>query len=81
MAGEHSAPAVPMAKVIANELIIIGSHGIQAHRYDVMMDMIQSGKLYPEKLIGRTISLEQSIAALMGIDTPESPGVTVVTEF
>ncbi|EMP7252348.1 zinc-dependent alcohol dehydrogenase family protein [Enterobacter cloacae] len=81
MAGEHSAPAIPMAKVIANELVIVGSHGMQAHRYDVMMNMIHTGKLCPEKLIGRTINLEQSIEALMGMDRFESPGVTVVTEF
>jgi len=43
--------------------------------------MIQSGKLAPEKLIGKTISLEQSIAALMDMDRYASVGVTVITEF
>ncbi|WP_288428777.1 zinc-dependent alcohol dehydrogenase family protein [uncultured Pantoea sp.] len=81
MAGEHSAPPIPMARVIANELEIIGSHGMQAHRYDVMMNMIHAGKLRPEKLIGRTITLEQSIEALMNMDKFASPGVTVVTAF
>jgi alcohol dehydrogenase len=70
-----------MAKVIGNELEILGSHGMQAHRYDAMMAMIQSGKLAPEKLVGRTISLEQSIDALMNMDRFEGVGVTVVTQF
>jgi alcohol dehydrogenase len=54
---------------------------MQAHRYDAMLSMIQSGKLSPEKLIGKTISLEQSIDALMNMDKFETAGVTVVTRF
>ena len=81
MLAENSTPKIPMGKVIAHELEILGSHGMQAHRYDAMLAMIQSGKLSPEKLIGKTISLEQSIAALMNMDKFEATGVTVVTEF
>jgi alcohol dehydrogenase len=81
MLAENSLPRIPMAKVIGNELEILGSHGMQAHRYDAMMAMIQSGKLAPEKLVGRTISLEQSIDALMNMDRFEGVGVTVVTQF
>lgn len=81
MLGEHSKPAVPMSQVIAHELEILGSHGMQAYRYEPMMAMMASGKLQPEKLIGRTISLEQSIDALVNMDKFEVAGVTVVTEF
>lgn len=81
MLGEHSKPAVPMSQVIAHELEILGSHGMQAFRYEPMMAMMASGKLQPEKLIGRTISLEQSIDALVNMDKFEVAGVTVVTEF
>ena len=70
-----------MGKVIAHELEIYGSHGMQAHRYPDMLAMIQAGKLSPEKLIGKTISLEQSIDALMNMDKFEAAGVTVVTKF
>jgi alcohol dehydrogenase len=81
MLAENSAPPIPMSKVIANELEILGSHGMQAHRYDAMLAMIQAGKLAPEKLVGKRISLEQSIDALVNIDKFETAGVTVVTEF
>ena len=37
-----------MSKVIVHELEIYGSHGMQAHRYDAMIEMITSGKLAPE---------------------------------
>ncbi|MFN0111668.1 MAG: zinc-dependent alcohol dehydrogenase family protein [Blastocatellia bacterium] len=78
---EQSAPAVPMSKVIAYELEILGSHGMQAHRYDALFAMIEAGKLPLEKLIGRTITLEQSIDALVNMDKFEIAGATVVTEF
>jgi alcohol dehydrogenase len=81
MLAEHSTPKIPMGKVIAHELEILGSHGMQAHRYGDMLAMIQSGKLSPEKLIGKTISLEQSIDALMNMDKFEATGVTVATKF
>jgi alcohol dehydrogenase len=54
---------------------------MQAHRYDVMMPMILSGKLRPELLIGNEISLEESIDALMAMDEFQGTGTTVVTEF
>ena len=81
MLAENSTPAIPMSKVIAHELEILGSHGMQAHRYDALFAMIEAGKLTPEKLIGRTITLEQSIDALVNMDKFEVAGVTVVTEF
>lgn len=37
--------------------------------------------LAPEKLIGKTINLKQSIAALMNMDRFDGTGLTVVTEF
>ena len=38
-------------------------------------------KLAPDKLVGKTISLEQSIDALVNMDRFETAGVTVVTQF
>ncbi|WAJ37363.1 zinc-dependent alcohol dehydrogenase family protein [Pseudomonas sp. GOM7] len=81
MLADHANPSVPMDRVIAHELEIIGSHGMQAHRYDAMLAMMRSGKLAPERLIGQTISLEQSVAALMAMERSSVAGVTVVTEF
>ena len=72
---------VPMAKVLANELEIFGSHGMQAYRYTAMLEMITAGDLSPEKLIGRTIKLEESIAALMSMSDFSTTGVTIITEF
>ena len=38
--GDHSAPRIPMSKVVANELELLGSHGMQAHRYGAMLAMV-----------------------------------------
>jgi len=81
MVGEHKHPAVPMDQVLANELEIVGSHGMQAHRYPEMLAMIRVGKLRPDRLIGRTVSLEESIDRLVNLDRCAETGVTVIDEF
>lgn len=57
-----------------------GNHHI-CDRFDAMLAMVQAGKLTPGKLIGRTISLEQSIEALVNMEKFSNVGVTVITEF
>ena len=81
MLAEHSTPAVPMDKVIANELEVLGSHGMSAHRYDAMLAMIVSGKLAPEKLVAQTVNLEQAIEVLTGMERSDAPGIAVITDF
>ncbi|TIU58929.1 MAG: alcohol dehydrogenase, partial [Mesorhizobium sp.] len=56
MLADDARPQVPMDKVIAFELEILGSHGMQAYRYTAMMEMIRTGKLKPELLVGKKIS-------------------------
>ncbi|ESX21371.1 zinc-dependent alcohol dehydrogenase family protein [Mesorhizobium sp. LSJC264A00] len=81
MLGEHARPQVPMDKVIAFELEILGSHGMQAHRYPAMMEMIRTGKLKPELLVGKKISLDEAPAALVAMGGFEGIGIGVVTKF
>ena len=76
--GEHAAPAVPMAELIAKELQILGSHGMQAHRYGAMLAMVGGGKLDPARLVGERIDLTRAPAALMAMDRFESVGATVI---
>ena len=81
MLGDHRHPPVPMDQVIAHELEILGSHGIQAHKFDDILQMIRSGILKPEQLIGTTISLEDSLTALAEMDRFDNVGVTVINKF
>ncbi len=81
LTGEQQTPRLPMHKVIANELEIRGSHGMQAHRYDRMLAMITSGRLCPAQLIGRTIALEESVTALASMDAFDTGGMTIINRF
>jgi alcohol dehydrogenase len=81
MTADHKHPNIPMDRVIANELEILGSHGMQAYAYADMFQMIQAGKLQPEKLIGRTVNLEQSKIELVNMDNFTGTGVTIISEF
>jgi alcohol dehydrogenase len=81
MAGDDYRPAVPMELVIANELEIVGSHGMQAHEYGRMLQMILDGKLDPQKLLGQTVDLEQAASALSDPAELHVAGVTVIDRF
>ena len=74
---ERDAP-VPTGLIVANELEILGSHGMQAHRYPHMLDLIVEGRLQPERLIGRSIGLHQAPAALVAMDRFDGVGVTII---
>jgi alcohol dehydrogenase len=78
MTGDHQHPKIPMDKVVAQELEIIGSHGMQAFRYTELFEMIKTGKLNPGLLVGKTISLEEASEALINMNKFENVGVTVV---
>jgi alcohol dehydrogenase len=78
MAGAEANPPLPMHEVIAKELQLIGSHGMQAHQYPMMMEWISAGKMHPEKLLGRIITLEESCAALIDLNSFRHTGVTVI---
>ena len=78
MTGDSSSPKVPMSQVIANELEVYGSHGIQAYRYDAIWEMIKTGKLKPEMLVGKTISLKEAIGELIIMDRYENQGITII---
>ena len=78
---EHRTPALPMDRVVADELELLGSHGMPAHRYGALLAMIASGKLAPQKLVTQTVNLEQSIGVLTGMDRSDAPGIAVITDF
>ncbi len=80
VADDKNSP-LPMDKVIADELVLMGSHGMQAYRYPEMLEMIRSGILLPDKLIGKRIRLSEAGEALIQMDKFESRGITVIDRF
>ncbi|GAA3527090.1 alcohol dehydrogenase [Aeromicrobium flavum] len=71
-------PRVPMARVIGWELDLLGSHGMAAVDYPGMMALIESGALRPDRLIERTIGLDEAAALLPVFDTATLAGMTII---
>jgi alcohol dehydrogenase len=59
----------------------MGSHGMQAHRYGAMLDLILTRRLQPQLLVDKTISLSAAPAELAGMDSFRSAGITVINDF
>lgn len=65
--------------IVALELEIYGSMGMQARCYPEMLRMIESGKLHPEKLVSKTFTLEQLNDELTAMSDFQQVGVSVLS--
>jgi D-arabinose 1-dehydrogenase-like Zn-dependent alcohol dehydrogenase len=72
-------PELPMERVIALELEVLGSHGMAAHDYPQLLGLITTGRLDPRRLVTRELPLDEAGPALAAIGS--RPGIAVVTEF
>ncbi|MEI5675675.1 MULTISPECIES: zinc-dependent alcohol dehydrogenase family protein [unclassified Nocardioides] len=78
--GEQATPPLPMDLVVARELQVLGSHGMAARDYPPMLDLVASGAVRPDRLVGAVIGLADAGAALAAMGEPAtSPGITVVS--
>jgi alcohol dehydrogenase len=72
-------PRLPMARVIALELEVVGSHGMAAHDYGELLGLVASGRIRPDRLVTRRIGLDEAGPALAAMGEPGFPaGVTVI---
>lgn len=78
LAGIDRRPPMPMELVIARELELVGSHGMAAHHYPAMLAMIADGRLAPERLIARTVTLEEAPEELVALGERGAGGMVVV---
>ncbi|MFD3779144.1 zinc-dependent alcohol dehydrogenase family protein [Streptomyces sp. NPDC058612] len=69
---------LPMERVIGWELEILGSHGMAAHAYPPMMELVRSGMLRPDLLVTSVIPLDAAPAALAAMGSAAGRGVTVI---
>lgn len=75
---ETGTTPVPMARAIALELELLGSHGMAAHAYPQMLELVRAGVLRPDLLVTSTIPLDAAPAALAAMGTAPGSGVTVI---
>ena len=78
MLGSEADPPLPMGSVIANELELLGSHGMQAFEYGRMLSMIEAGTLNPAVFISDRITLTEAATLLPGMHEFPGHGVTVI---
>ncbi|MCW2616684.1 MAG: Alcohol dehydrogenase GroES domain protein [Frankiales bacterium] len=69
--------AVPMERVVALELELLGSHGMAAHAYSGLLALVVAGRLRPHLLVTREIGLHDAAQALAEVG--RTPGTTVLT--
>ncbi len=78
LAGDEFRPRLPMELVIARELEICGSHGLAAADYGPLLAMAAVGKIAPQVMVRRVITLAEAPAALAAIGAFATAGVTVI---
>jgi alcohol dehydrogenase len=71
-------PAVPMDRVIAWELDVLGSHGMASADYPGMLRLVEAGTLRPQDLVKRVVGLDEGARLLPLVGTAAPVGVTVI---
>jgi alcohol dehydrogenase len=71
-------PTVPMARVVWLELTLHGSHGMAAHDYTPMLDLVASGTLKPGLLVTDVITLDEAPEALTDMSGASPVGTRVI---
>jgi alcohol dehydrogenase len=77
LADEAALSVAPMVRLIAWELKIAGSHGIQAHSYFQLFNLIENGNLALNRLIGRVLPLEVAPQELAAMQDYQGCGMTI----
>ncbi|MCE2612179.1 zinc-dependent alcohol dehydrogenase family protein [Flavobacteriaceae bacterium D16] len=81
MAEDYANTEIPMAKLIAHELEIVGSHGMQAAKYPEMFQLIGEKDIDLSKMIGNRVSLSQVPELLPNLNTTTQAGITIIDRF
>ena len=83
-----SQPSLPMARIAGQEITIVGSHGFSSvedssgvSALDHILELVESGKLQPKKLVDREVTLEEGVKTLMDMDTRSPLGMVMITNF
>lgn len=77
--GPDADAALPLDRLIAHELTVVGSHGMPAGEYPAMLAMVESGALDPSRLVDAPITLDEAPEALVAMGRPgQTGGIQVV---
>ena len=76
---EEGFVSLPVDMMVAMELKLIGTIGMQPRRYGAMLNMVQSGKLRPGEMITSVIPVEEAPAVIASMGDYGTVGTTVVS--
>jgi alcohol dehydrogenase len=68
-------------RLVAHELELKGSHGIQAHRYQSMLSFLVQSQINLERLITNRCDFSQAISRLVSMDSLNHWGIDLITKF
>lgn len=72
---------LPIDLIVVKELELIGSANMPVSRFPDMMRMVESGMLQPEKMITKTVGLEEAAEILIDMGEFKRPGITVLNRW
>jgi D-arabinose 1-dehydrogenase-like Zn-dependent alcohol dehydrogenase len=78
---ERGDVALPIDHLLLNELRLFGGFGMQGHRFDTMLGMINAGTLHPGKVVSRTVTLEEVTSVLDAMSRYDTVGLVVIDTF
>lgn len=82
--GGNVPPQIPMGRVVARELELIGSHGFAADDMPALLLLVEQGRLDPGRLVEREVTLSEGAKAIEDMDKLDGIqqiGITMVTKF
>lgn len=77
-ADEEGMLPVPADVIVARELTIVGSYGLQARCYPEMLRMVESGAITPGSLVTEEVPLEQVSDVLQAMSAYNTLGYSVI---
>lgn len=80
--GDHARVRLDLLELVyARQLSLSGMRGLGASGFAPLMALIESGEFDPSRLVSNLIPLSGVGAALQGLETYQSAGVTVINDF
>ncbi|MFF2052540.1 zinc-dependent alcohol dehydrogenase family protein [Leifsonia sp. NPDC058194] len=71
-------PVLPLDRVIGWELDVLGSHGMAAADYTGMLDLVASGAVSPQALVGSRVGFAEAARLLPAAETAPPVGIAVL---
>ncbi len=78
---DRGVSAFPVDVIVQHELLVMGTFGMQPHRYGDLLRMVGKGQLNPGALVTATVSLDQVSCVLEDMGAYRGAGVTVLTQW